>query len=219
MSSAALFPSHRAFAALREFASKPAPLERCELCSVGLSADHQHLIDPAARKLVCACGACAILFSGQSAAKYKRVPRRARFLPDFRLTDAQWDALMLPINMVFFFKSTPEGRVLALYPSPAGPTESLLGLDSWNDLVQENPVLAGMEPDVEAFLVNRLGHSRGYSAPEYYLAPIDECYKLVGLIRASWRGLSGGTEVWREVGAFFEALREKAGVPRGSHRA
>lgn len=39
-----------------------------------------------------------------------------------------------------------------------------------------------MESDVEALLVNRLGYSCGYSAAEYYLLPIDECYKLVGLM-------------------------------------
>lgn len=48
------------------------------------------------------------------------------------------------------------------------------------------------------------------AAPEYFVLPIDECYKLVGLIRAHWRGLSGGTEVWREIGNFFEQLKKKA---------
>jgi hypothetical protein len=38
--------------------------------------------------------------------------------------------------------------------------------------------------------------------------PIDECYKLVGLIRLHWRGLSGGMEVWEKVGQFFAALKE-----------
>jgi hypothetical protein len=42
--------------------------------------------------------------------------------------------------------------------------------------------------------------------------PIDECYKLVGLIRGRWRGLSGGSEVWREIAAFFAALKNKADV-------
>ena len=59
-------------------------------------------------------------------------------------------------------------------------------------------------------LVNRVGHARGSSPAEYYLVPIDECYKLVGLIRTHWRGLSGGTEVWREIGAFFAALKKRA---------
>ena len=67
-----------------------------------------------------------------------------------------------------------------------------------------------MEPDVEGLLVNRLGYSRGYSAAEYYMLPIDECYKLVGLIRMHWKGLSGGTEVWRELGEFFSSLKSRS---------
>ena len=194
-----------AFAALRQLVRPRVVAEHCELCSAVLAAEHQHLVDPASRQLVCACEACAILFSGQSEMKYKRVPRRIRYLSDFQLTDAQWDSLMIPIQLAFFFKSTPDAKVVALYPSPAGPTESLLGLDSWNEIVQDNPVLLEMEPDVEALLVNRVRDAR-----EYYLAPIDECYKLVGLIRAHWRGLSGGTEVWREIGQFYARLKERA---------
>jgi hypothetical protein len=112
--------------------------------------------------------------------------------------------------MAFFLKNSLENRVIALYPSPAGATESLLELESWNDIVAHNPVLNGMEVDVEGLLVNRLGYSRGYSAPEYYLLPIDECYKLVGLIRMHWKGLSGGTEVWRELGEFFTGLKARS---------
>ena len=103
------------------------------------------------------------------------------------MTDSQWDGLMMPINMAFFFKSTPQGRVIALYPSPAGATESLLSFDTWEEIEIENPVLFEMEADVEALLVNRIGHSRGFTDPEYYMVPIDECFKLVGLIRSRWR--------------------------------
>lgn len=200
-----------AFAALRQFARKRAAVERCEMCSLALPVEHEHLVEPANRKLICACDACAILFEGQSGTKYKRVPRRVLFLRDFQLTDGQWDGLMVPIEMAFFFRSTPHGKVIALYPSPAGPTESLLSLDTWADIAEMNPILSEMEADVSALLVNRVGHARGSSPAEYYLAPIDECYKLVGLIRAHWRGLSGGTEVWREIGAFFAALKKRAG--------
>jgi len=59
-------------------------------------------------------------------------------------------------------------------------------------------------------LVNRVGHVRGAAPAEYYLVPIDECYKLVGLIRANWRGLSGGSEVWEKVGQFFTRLKERS---------
>jgi hypothetical protein len=194
---------------LQQFARRERPLERCELCSEAVRPDHPHLIELAQRRIVCTCEACAILFSGQGV-KFKRIPRRVRSLQGFNLTEAEWNGLMVPINMAFFFKSSLEGRVVALYPSPAGATESQLALDSWNDIVARNAILNEMEPDVEGLLVNRLGYSRGYSKAEYYLLPIDECYKLVGLIRLHWKGLSGGTEVWRELGEFFSGLKAKA---------
>jgi len=205
MSSSATGRGPSPFATLRRFVRPRAAAERCEMCSLELAADHQHLIDLKSRQLACACDACAILFSGQGETRYRRVPRRIRYLSDFRITDAQWDDLRLPIQLAFFFHSTPEGKQVALYPSPAGPVESLLSLDTWEELVSENTILREMEPDVEALLVNRVG-----SAREYYLVPVDECYKLVGLIRAHWRGLSGGTEVWALIGSFFDELKEKA---------
>ncbi|MDX6692797.1 MAG: hypothetical protein QOF02_400 [Blastocatellia bacterium] len=202
-------------AGLRRFVRpRSAAVERCELCSAELAAEHQHLVEPASRQLVCACEPCAILFSGQAGTKYKRVPRRIRALPDFQMTDAQWDSLMIPIQLAFFFNSSPAGRVIALYPSPAGPTESLLALDSWNEIVAANPILREMETDVEALLVKRVG-----GESEYYLAPVDECYKLVGLIRAHWRGLSGGTEVWREVGQFYASLQARSTPAKEAQRA
>jgi hypothetical protein len=198
------------FQVLRRFVRKPSNAEHCEMCSQELAAAHQHLLEPVGRKLICACDACAILFSSNGATKYKRVPRRVRYLADFRMTDSRWDGLMMPINMAFFFKSTPESRVVAIYPSPAGATESLLSFDTWEDIVRENPALDEMEADVEALLVNRIGHARGFTDPEYYLVPMDECFKLVGLIRTYWQGLSGGAEVWKEIGQFFGELKSRS---------
>jgi hypothetical protein len=202
--------SENAFAALRQFARKRKPVERCELCSLELGREHPHLIEIAARKMVCACDACALLFDGRTGAKYKRVPRSVHALNNFQLSDAQWESLMIPINMAFFFNSSIEKRVVVLYPSPAGAVESLLSLEAWQEIVQENPELRAMEADVEALLVNRVGKSRANVPAEYYIVPIDECYKLVGLIRAHWRGLSGGTEVWQEIGRFFTDLKSRA---------
>jgi hypothetical protein len=192
------------FAVLRRFARPRAVAERCEMCSTELALEHEHLVEPSSRQMVCACQGCAILFSGK-ATKYRRVPQRIRYLSNFQLTDAQWESLMIPINMAFFFHSTPAAKVVSLYPSPAGATESLLDFESWDEILRSNPVLQEMEPDTEALLVNRV---RG--ASEYYLLPIDECYKLVGLIRTYWHGLSGGTEVWEAIGKFFGELKEKA---------
>jgi Family of unknown function (DUF5947) len=192
---------------LRRFVRARAVLERCELCSAELPPDHQHLVEPQTRQMLCACEPCSILFSGQAGTKYRRVPRRIRYLSAFRLTDAQWDSLMIPIGMAFFFHGTAAGKTLALYPSPAGATESLLDLESWDEIVRDNPVLKEMEADTEALLVNRVKGER-----EYYLVPIDECFRLVGLIRAYWHGLSGGAEVWEEIGKFFAELKEKSGT-------
>ena len=113
-------------------------------------------------------------------------------------------------NVSFNFKSTPLDRVVALYPSPAGATESLLSFDTWNEIVLENPILRDMEADVECLLVNRIGHVRGFGEPEYFVVPIDECFRLVGLIRSRWQGLSGGAEVWRDVAEFFAGLKTRS---------
>ena len=86
----------------------------------------------------------------------------------------------------------------AMYPSPAGATESALSLESWEEILSQNFLLQTMEPNVEAFLVNRVGPS-----PEYFLVPIDECFRLVGLIRMHWKGLSGARKCGNRSSAFL----------------
>ena len=194
-------------AGLRRFARATVPVLRCEMCSAALLSEHQHLMEASKHQLLCCCQACAVLFGSHDVGKYHLIPRRnARLLNSvFLITDAQWDALLIPINIAFFFKSSSESRVIAIYPSPAGATESLLDLATWEALEADNPVLAEMEPDVEAFLVNRADGAR-----DYYRVPIDQCYALVGLIRARWRGLSGGSEAWDAIREFFAGLKTGA---------
>jgi hypothetical protein len=194
-----------ALASLRRFVRPRAVQERCELCAAPLAAEHSHLVELASRKLCCACEPCAILFSDQAAGKYRRVPRRVQLLTDFQLSDVLWEGLQLPINLAFFMHSTPAGRVVALYPSPGGATEALPAQEAWQAVVDDNPMLRDLQPDVEALLVDRLA-----TEPRYYRVGIDVCYKLVGLIRTHWRGLSGGTAVWDEIGRFFTSLRERS---------
>ncbi|MGH2344668.1 MAG: DUF5947 family protein, partial [Chloroflexota bacterium] len=78
--------------------------------------------------------------------------------------------------------------------------------------VEHNPILTTMEADVEALLVNRVGEAR-----DYFLAPIDECFRLVGLIRLQWRGLGGGRDVWPAIERFFIGLKERAECGGGRH--
>src|ERR1700677_1138950 len=209
----------QAFGTLRQFTRVRGltlrATEDCEVCSAGLAQEHPHLVEITSRQILCACDACAMLFDGMERSKYKRVSRHAQYLSDFEMTDGQWESLLIPINMAFFFGSSNEGRVIALYPSPAGAVESLLPLEAWNEIAASNRALSRLLPDVEALLVNRVGHAHGLTAAEYYIAPIDECYKLVGLIRTNWKGLSGGSEVWTEIGRFFSELRSKADVIHG----
>ncbi len=182
-------------------AAKPDP-EHCDLCSQRIPPQHAHLVEAAKHRLLCVCQGCDTLLGDREDRKFIRVPQGTRMLTDFRLSDAEWDALGIPIGLAFFFYSTPDQRILALYPGPAGPTESLLTLDAWSGLVARNPVLTEIQPDVEALLVNRIK-----GANEYYAAPIDRCYALVGLIRTHWQGVSGGEAAWGAIGGFFAGLR------------
>lgn len=205
------------FSSLRRFAeaesekatrgSSEAAQERCDLCSEPIPTEHRHLLDVSSREMVCACRPCSILFDRAAASegKYRLVPDRHLSLEDFAMDDARWESLRIPVDMAFFFYSTPAERVVAFYPSPMGPTESLLKLSAWEELEAGNPVLKEMERDVEALLVNRVRGAR-----DHFLVPMDECYGLVGLIRTRWRGLSGGREVWEEIDRFFEELRKRS---------
>jgi hypothetical protein len=119
------------------------------------------------------------------------------------MPDDVWGSFQIPIGLAFFMFSSVTQCVIALYPSPAGATESELHFSSWNALVELNPVLADLEPDSEALVVNRTA-----DPPVYAIAPIDRCYMLVGLIKSNWQGISGGRGVEDAVAAFFDDLRK-----------
>ena len=209
-----------AFSSLRRFAEEQtekaaaesviqeqALQEDCDLCGEPMPSEHRHLLEVSSREVRCVCQACSILFNSEAASegRYRLIPDRRLFLDGFEMGDPQWESLRVPVDMAFFFHSAPAGKVVAFYPSPMGPTESLLKLGAWEDLERCNPVLEGLERDVEALLVNRVRGAR-----EHYLVPMDECYSLVGLIRTHWRGLSGGREVWEEIDGFFEDLKKRS---------
>ena len=195
----------QALLALKSKWSARRGMERCELCSRDLEKSHPHLVDITARRIVCACNACSLLFEGSTTARYRRIPPDIIRLSDFVLDDLEWSALSIPIGLAFFFFSSVAGKVIAMYPSPAGATESLLDLDAWSDIATRHSRIQQLRPDVEALLVNRL-----CTPAEYFIVPIDRCYQLAGTIRKHWTGFSGGDVLWREVNEFFEGLRHQS---------
>jgi hypothetical protein len=176
----------------------------CNLCGVRLAEDHPHLLQVADGQLFCACAACALLLGHRTDGRYRLAPDRVRQLPAFGISDAQWDALGVPVGLAYFHWSTRLGRLVGFYPSPFGATRCLLPLEVWAEIAAANPILDTAEPDVEALLVNRTRGRR-----EAYLAPIDACYRLVGLVRTQWGGFSGGA-VWAAVDGFFAELRSRS---------
>ncbi|RYU12024.1 DUF5947 family protein [Nocardioides iriomotensis] len=194
-------------------APSAAPVEeRCEFCGVSIGDRHGHVADVAQHRLLCVCRPCYLLFAPQGAGggRYRGVGEDVRRVADPRVTESQWDALRIPVDLVFFFRQSGIEHLLAFYPGPGGATESLLDLVAWDDLVADHPVLGTTMEDVEAVLLRRLGD--GFAC---YLVPIDLCYELVGVVRSSWTGLGGGTEVWRRIDAWFADLDRRArSVPR-----
>jgi hypothetical protein len=179
----------------------------CELCAAPAGAGHGHLVDVEGRGLLCSCRACHLLFTapGSGGHRYRAVPDRYAAVPTGSLSPAPWEALRVPVSVAYFFANSKLDRIVAFYPGPAGATESLLPVASWDDAVASSPLLGTLEPDVEALLV-RTGRDGGAEA---YVVPIDACYELVGLLRTSWRGFDGGTEAHRALDAFFAQVRER----------
>jgi len=206
-------PLGRGLAALHRFArqAQPGPRERCELCAAPIPPEHRHLLEVAARNVECVCRPCALLFDREAASlgKYRLIPERRLRLRDFRLSEEGWKALGIPVGLAYFAYSTPLGQVMTAYPGPAGAVEADVEPACWEALLESNPVLRTLEPDVEALLVDR-----GREARRYLVVPIDECYRLVGVFRRHWRGLTGGTEVWEEVRRFLTELEERCVAPR-----
>ena len=179
-------------------APPPAPAgERCEMCGEPVGDGHSHVVDIANRALMCTCRPCSLLFAYPDAQlAYKAVPDRYRVFAPLPLP--LWEDLQIPVDVAFFFANSRLGRVVGVYPSPAGATESELPLGSWDAIVAAEPVLGTLADDVEAALVRVRG-----TRVEAYLVPIDACYELVGQLRRLWRGFDGGQEARLALDEFF----------------
>lgn len=204
--------NNQPFAKLKRFVErqpKPRPEEKCEFCGVEIAEKHSHAVNTETRSLLCVCRPCYLLFTHEGAArgKFKAIPERYLYAPGLILTDAQWNRLQIPVGIAFFFFNTSLGRMVVFYPSPAGATESLLSLETWDELARSNPLLTTLAADVEALLVRSV---QGRGDFECYIVPIDACYELVGRIRRRWKGFDGGEDAWTEIDAFFAEVRARS---------
>lgn len=180
----------------------PPPGERCELCAAPVDPDHGHVVDVQQRALLCACRGCRLLFEtdGAGGGRFRAVGDRHLVFDAVTVDDGVWEALQIPVGVAFFFHNSQLGGPVALYPSPAGATESELPLDDWEQLLPHE-VTATLRPDVEALLVRRTR-----DATSCHLVPITACYELVGTLRQHWRGFDGGQEVRGALATFFDRL-------------
>ncbi|MFD5672951.1 DUF5947 family protein [Streptomyces sp. NPDC127040] len=171
---------------------------------------HRHLVETEKRALVCACTACSLLFDrpGATTGRYRAVPNRYLTDPDRPLDDGAWELLQIPVGVAFFFCNAALDRLVALYPSPAGATESELDPQTWQSVLGASRLAALLEPDVEALLLHR---AEGRTT--CHLVPIDVCYELVGRMRLLWQGFDGGAEARAALRTFFEQVERRAKVP------
>lgn len=193
--------------------------ERCEMCAEPIAESHQHVVNLESRVLMCTCRACYLLFTAHDAAlRYRAVPDRYLSFPGFELDARQYDELEIPVGLAFLFTNSVLGRTIAFYPGPAGATESELALDAWERIVETNPELSLLLPDVEALLIRGTDHGRNVFS--CHLVPIDACYELVGRLRQLWRGFDGGREVHDAMDEFFTtvAARSRSAVLANEQR-
>jgi hypothetical protein len=186
---------------MRQMPEGPEPIEAsCDLCGTSMPEDHRHLLQMDERSLVCVCESCWALRAGD--AEY--VPTGSRVvLLDLALPDDLWARFRIPIGLAFFLRTG--GGTVAFYPSPAGATESELDLEVWEDLVKLNPGLDDLLPEAEVLIVDRMAEPHRSA-----IAPTDQAYRLVGLVKTSWNGISGGAEVATAVDGFFQELAARA---------
>lgn len=186
----------------------PAPAGQCcEMCSEAIADEHQHVVNVAARQLMCVCRGCYLLFTDSHAElRYRAVPDRYLAFPDFALDRRTWEMLQIPVGLAFFFRNSALDRTVAFYPGPAGATESQLDLDAWGAMSATEPRVGLLADDVEALLVRVPDDG----PRDCYLVPIDACYEFVGGLRQLWRGFDGGQEAREFIDAFFASLAARS---------
>lgn len=180
---------------------------RCEVCGDAIGPAHRHVVDRIERRLLCACTGCVLAFDGEQPARFRTVPDRARAQAIDLFSDADFDALGIPVGLAFFFRSSSLGRWVAAFPSIAGATEAELPDEAWAAIEARSERVRRMASDVEALLVRRHRDAR-YDG---FIVPVDVCYELTGLLRQKWRGIDGGDEARAALDELFASLGRSSG--------
>ena len=106
-------------------ALRPLPDERAAATTGTCSTSYE-------RQIVCVCESCWALRSGDP--EFRPTGSRTLWLEDFELPEEIWAQFRIPIGLAFFMHSSVTDCVVALYPSPAGATESELHFETWSRL-------------------------------------------------------------------------------------
>ena len=176
------------------------------MCSTEIADRHGHVADLEAHRLLCTCRACFLLFtgSGAGAGRFLAVPEDVRKVADVAISEGQWAALQIPVDLAFFLRQSGAENVGAYYPGPGARPSRSWTWPAGPRSSTRTPFWRRRNRDVRAILLRR--STSGYAC---YLVPVDRCYELVGIVRQSWVGFHGGAEVWARVEGFF------AGAGRG----
>jgi hypothetical protein len=202
----------RALAALAAGPGGADPAPRCELCASPLAAEHAHVVEIGARGLLCACRACGVLFArDDSGGRYRTVPDRVLADRSCALDAARWAELGVPVGLAFCVRDGASREVRIHYPGPAGVVDAVLAETVWDALAAATPLAGQLADDVEALLVRA---ERGQAPVRCYLVPISLAFALVGRLRATWQGFTGGDAAHQELAAFFADLDRRAGDTR-----
>lgn len=185
-----LSPTQRGSHALKRFTlrdarSKPPPVvDQCELCAAPLRDSHDHLLDPQARKALCTCPACAMLFSdvSEAAQRYVRLQTHVAPLPDAALSEADLEALGVPVRLVVLCPSALHDALFMLYPSAAGVVEGHAPFAAWCALITRHIALEPVQVDRDAVVVDLRAGKR-----IVLHVSLDVAYELLGSLQSPER--------------------------------
>ena len=182
-------------------------VEVCELCGTELPQNHRHLLQLTERRILCACATCWASALGRPRA----APDRAAASSGSRTSSCPRSCGRSCRSRSGSPSSCARASPTRWSPctrAPRAPPSPSSTCPPGRSSSELNPILTGIEPDAEALVVNRIADPH-----EFVIAPIDECYGLVGAIKVSWEGISGGPALEREVPAFFDEMRSAAPGP------